>query len=242
MSRPRIYLNQPLASGTTVTLDDERAHYLNRVLRLSAGATVRAFNGGQDEFAATVLSARKGAVTLSIGESVRNTAESSLSIRLLQGIARGERMDFVMQKATELGVQRITPVFTDFSVVKLNAERALKRLQHWENVVRSACEQCGRSHLPTIDRPAPLVDVLAASGGAANKLIFVPGADTPLRDIATSSSVDILIGPEGGLSPQEQQRASTAGFRAVALGPRTLRTETAALAAIAALQTLGGDF
>ncbi|MEM7503097.1 MAG: 16S rRNA (uracil(1498)-N(3))-methyltransferase [Pseudomonadota bacterium] len=242
MSRPRIYLSQPLESGTTVTLSDERSHYLSRVLRLSTGAKVQAFNGGDEDFAATVLSVRKSRVELSIGESVRNTAEPSLSIRLLQGVARGERMDFVVQKATELGVRRISPVFTDFSVVKLNAERAEKRLQHWENVVRSACEQCGRSQLPTVDRPTPLHEVLTASVGAANRLMFVPDAEIPLRDITATDDVDILIGPEGGFSPQEQRIATAAGFRAVALGPRTLRTETAALAAIAALQTLWGDF
>lgn len=242
MSRSRIYVNEPLAPGTTVTLNDEQAHYLKRVLRLSTGATVHAFNGGDVDYAATVLSARKGRVELSIGESTRIATESSLAVRLLQGIARGERMDFVMQKATELGVARISPVFTDFSVVKLKAERAQKRLQHWENVVRSACEQCGRSRLPTVDRPQPLADALSAAERADCRLMFATNAETRLADIAPCDSVDILIGPEGGFSAQEEQIAAAAGFRAVALGPRTLRTETAALAAIAALQSMWGDF
>jgi 16S rRNA (uracil1498-N3)-methyltransferase len=161
---------------------------------------------------------------------------------LVQGISRGERMDFVIQKATELGVHRISPVLTEFSVVKLQADRASRRLLHWNKIAQSACEQCGRSKIPVIDEPSVLHDFLRGSTPAQSRLLLQPSATTSLHQIGRPESViDLLIGPEGGISDSETEMLLDAGFKAVSLGPRVLRTETAALAAVAILQAKWGD-
>jgi 16S rRNA (uracil1498-N3)-methyltransferase len=168
--------------------------------------------------------------------------ESPLSLTLVQGVSRGERMDLVMQKATELGVARLIPVMTERSVVKLDAAQAAKRLQHWQGVVAAACEQSGRAWLPEVLPPQPLLKWLAQPAKEGEqRFLLHPGSSTRARDLPALRSATLLIGPEGGLAPQEREAALLAGFQDLSLGPRILRTETAALAALAALQAVAGD-
>lgn len=224
-------------------LNGDRARYLGRVLRLRVGDTITVFDGSGAEWAASISAMTKSTATLELGERREPATESPLRIHLVQGISRGERMDFVVQKATELGVARITPVLTEYGVVKLDDERATKRREHWEGVAASACEQSGRTCLPQIDEPLPLKNWFGAKPNSADlDLILAPGANTALARIdAPQTRVCILIGPEGGFSEVEYEDAEIAGFRAVSLGPRILRTETAAAAALAVMQANWGD-
>lgn len=242
MREIRLHVPQPLHSGELVELPTEVVRHVRQVLRLRDGAEVVLFDGRGGEFAAQLQAAGRAGMLARIGEHRAIERESPLGITLLQGIARGERMDFVVQKATELGVRRIVPVMTARCVVQLGAERADRRREHWLAVAASACEQCGRNRLPLIGEPLTLAAALNASTDALRWLLE-PDAGATLREVLVEGSRDItlLIGPEGGLEPQEQQLALQAGFRALRFGPRILRTETAALATIAALQCLAGD-
>ena len=243
MALKRLHVAEKLAAGAELRLGDEAARYLGRVLRLRTGDTVHVFNGDDGEWSATISRFGKNRVTLLLHEAVENTAEPELEIHLVQGISRGERMDFVVQKATELGVARITPVLTDYGVVKLDGERAEKRRMHWQGVAASACEQSGRIRPPVVDTPLPLNDWLGAGrAGDAAHLILRPGAGKPLGAVETvEAGLCLLVGPEGGFSEREYDDAEFAGFEPVTLGPRVLRTETAAVAAIAIAQALWGD-
>ncbi len=243
MPRTRLYIGGRYGTGSEMELDTDRSRYLTRVLRLRGGDSLLVFNGDGDEFRATMLVAGKNSATLRIDEKTVARTESPLRVHLVQGISRGERMDFVVQKATELGVKRITPVLTDYGVVKLDARRAGKRRDHWQKVAASACEQCGRVRLPLVDAPLSLKDWFGeAPANVDTQLILKPGAESPLSAVAAPpTKVCMLIGPEGGFSDSEYEDAGIAGFRPVAIGPRILRTETAAVAAIAVLQSLWGD-
>ena len=240
MSHTRLYVEHRLGPGAELGLGVEAARYLGRVLRLQAGDVLSVFNGNDGEWRASILAIGKDRVALQVGEALVTNTESALRIHLVQGISRGERMDFVVQKATELGVERITPVLTDHGTVRLDAARAAKRRDHWQRVARSACEQSGRTRPPRLDLPVPLNTWFGAAGGPG--LIFVPGATATLSGCAApDGGLCLLIGPEGGFSEREYKDASLAGFSPVALGPRTLRTETAAVAALAIVQSLWGD-
>jgi 16S rRNA (uracil1498-N3)-methyltransferase len=243
MALKRLHVAEKLAAGAELRLGDEAARYLGRVLRLRTGDTVHVFNGDDGEWSATISRFGKNRVTLLLHEAVENTAEPELEVHLVQGISRGERMDFVVQKATELGVARITPVLTDYGVVKLDGERAEKRRMHWQGVAASACEQSGRIRPPLVDTPLPLNDWLGMGrAGDAVHLILRPGAGKPLGGVETvEAGLCLLVGPEGGFSEREYDDAEFAGFEPVTLGPRVLRTETAAVAAIAIAQALWGD-
>ncbi len=242
MSRHRLFIPQPIADGEELCLDAEQAHYLSRVLRLKAGSEVLLFDGSGYEYPSLITEVDKKRVLLRPGTPILRNVESPLQIRLVQSISRGERMDFVIQKATELGVHRISPVLTEFSVVKLQADRASRRLAHWNKIAQSACEQCGRSRIPVIDEPSVLHDFLRANIPAECRLMLKPSAGTSLHQVDTAeSTIDLLIGPEGGISDTETEMLLDAGFNAVSLGPRVLRTETAALAAVAILQAKWGD-
>jgi 16S rRNA (uracil1498-N3)-methyltransferase len=218
-------------------------HYLSRVLRLGVGDSLSVFDGEGSEFAATISRMSKTTATLRIGEKTLTDTESGLRVHLVQGISRGERMDFVVQKATELGVKRITPVLTEYGVVKLDASRAEKRCNHWQKVAANACEQSGRVRLPLIDSPIPLKNWFGGKPERVDtELILKPGATTPLSEIdAPETKVCVLIGPEGGFSDIEYEDADVAGFQPVSLGPRVLRTETASIAVLAILQSSWGD-
>jgi len=241
--KTRLFVSRALINGADVLLEGDRARYLGRVLRLRVGDEITVFNGEGPEWAATIGGMTKSTATLRIGNSHEAGSESPLKIHLVQGISRGERMDFVVQKATELGVKRITPVLTEYGVVKLDPARREKRRDHWESVATNACEQSGRTRLPLIDPPMTLRDWFGAKPAAVDaELILAPGASTSLAAINTpTTKVCLLIGPEGGFSASEYEDAAIAGFEAVALGPRVLRTETAAVAALSVLQSRWGD-
>ncbi len=243
MSHRRLFINEPLSEGAEITADSDKARYLGKVLRLHCGDVISVFNGDDGEYDATLTRLSKNAVTLLVGASIVAKTESPLKVHLVQGISRGERMDIVVQKATELGVKRITPVLTEYGVVKLAADRAQKRRQHWQKVAISACEQSGRVRPPLVEAPLALKEWFGARSPAADTdLILRPGAPAPLESIGRpSTKVCLLIGPEGGFSQTEYEDADISGFTPVSLGPRILRTETAAIAAISVIQALWGD-
>lgn len=240
----RLFVEDSLVSGTQLTLANELSHYVARVLRLKAGDALTLFDGRGGEFAATVSKVSKKGVVVMTGEKSSRECESPLSIHLVQGISRGGRMDFVVQKSTELGVVRVTPVITEFSVVKLDGSKRDKRARHWTRIAQSACEQSGRNRVPVIGEPCTFDEWLKSltAGERRLRLVLEPSAPATLAAMeAEPAAVDLLIGPEGGLSERELEQACAAGFIAIGFGPRILRTETAAIAAIGALQARWGD-
>lgn len=242
MRIPRCFVDQPLRAGQNLMLGEAASTHLVRVLRLSVGDACRLFNGDGLDYPATLTLAGKRGVEVAVDTAVAVSNESTLQITLLQGIARGEKMDLILQKATELGVQRIVPVTTERTEVKLDAERSERRLQHWRGVLIAACEQCGRARVPELAAPQALPQALLEARGEA-AYVLDPTAALRLTDLPMPlTAVRLLVGPEGGLAPRDLQAASAAGFRGLRLGPRVLRTETAGLAALAALQALRGDF
>ncbi|MCU7929169.1 MAG: 16S rRNA (uracil(1498)-N(3))-methyltransferase [Candidatus Thiodiazotropha sp. (ex Codakia rugifera)] len=242
MRVPRFYTHQPLREGAEIILEEEPSHHLRQVLRLRAGGEINLFNDNGDEYTAILTHVSKQRVNATLGTQLRREPESKLTVHLLIGISRGERMDFALQKATELGVCHITPVFTKRCVVKLDEKKSTSRVAHWNRLVINACEQSGRCRIPTIDHPLELKDAIARQDSTLALLLDhrshkrLDHIDNP------DSSVSILIGPEGGLSSDERDLALQHGFIAIRLGPRIMRTETAPLATIAAIQTLWGDF
>lgn len=239
----RLLVSDRLGNGRDIRLDGDQAHYVARVLRLKPGDTVHVFNGDDGEWRATLATVTREAVHLQVGSEVATATESPLRAHLVQGISRGERMDFVVQKATELGVKRITPVFTAHGVVKLDDARAEKRREHWQRIAASACEQSGRVRPPLVDAPLPLNEWFGGGFAADSvQLVLAPGAPDALAAVdMPRPKLCVLVGPEGGFSERELDDAAAAGFRAVSLGPRILRTESAALAALAVAQLLWGD-
>jgi 16S rRNA (uracil1498-N3)-methyltransferase len=241
MRLTRVYVDAPLASGMRVTLQGSAAGHLTRVLRLRVGEALTVFNGAGGEYAASIEHAHAGRVAVAIGELRAIERESPLTLTLAQGVSRGERMDLVVQKATELGASGLTPVLAERSVVRLTAQQAERRLNHWRAIAIAACEQSGRNRLPAIASPVPLKDFLRTSDGSM-RLVLSPAATATLADLPRLvSAVTVLIGPEGGLAEAEQEAAVAAGFKPVRLGPRVLRTETAAIAALTLLQREFGD-
>ena len=242
MSVPRFYLDHALAQGARFTLPPGPARHAAKALRLGAGDTVTLFNGRGGEYSARIERIQKDEVAVSVTGFADIERESPLRVMLAQGISSGERMDYTLQKAVELGVTAIQPLAAKRSVVKLAGERADRRVAHWQGVVASACEQCGRNHVPEVAAPLPLANWLGQHGGG--RLLFLsPLADTRLADLPAPAAMDCLVaGPEGGFEPDEIAALQAAGAVPVRLGVRVLRTETAALAALAAMQTLWGDF
>jgi 16S rRNA (uracil1498-N3)-methyltransferase len=250
MRLTRVFVDAPLASGAAVQLPEEAAGHLVRVLRLQAGDAIRLFNGQDGEFDASIESIRKHGATALVGIHHAIERESPLQVTLLQGIARGDKMDLILQKATELGVTAVVPVTTARSSVRLDEKTTQRKHEHWQGVLTSACEQCGRNRIPMLGAASPLLAAVTADQ-AQLKLLLEPDTHTAsLKTLHAAAyhtammnpTVSLLIGPEGGLDPQEVQLAKQAGFVSCQLGPRVLRTETAALAALAALQALAGDF
>lgn len=238
---PRLYISSGLRSGGEVRLSGvARAH--TAALRLRTGDAVRLFDGSGGEYAAILVQSGRE-MHASIGLFDGSDRESPLQIRLAQCLSSGDRMDITLQKATELGVTAIQPLQSVRSIVRLDAERMARRHSHWRNVVISACEQCGRNSVPSVAPVQDLGSWLAAPPQRASglRLVLWPEATVRLRQIPCAGQISLLVGPEGGLSPEEQQLAQAAGFIGVRLGPRVLRTETAPLAALAALQAMWGD-
>ena len=242
MRLTRSHVDLPLRVGDEIALPDDVAAHLLRVLRLQAGDACVLFNGDGHDFDARIVAGGKREARAEILAARRIDNESPLRIVLIQGIARGEKMDWILQKATELGVATILPVNSERSEVKLDAQRADKRLAHWRGIAISACEQSGRACVPVIPAPQSLAQAVLQREGRGFLLDpFAHASLAALRD-ATMASCTIAIGPEGGWSPRDREQLLAAGFEGVRLGPRVLRTETAGIAAIAALQVLCGDF
>ena len=241
--KTRLFVSSALINDTEIELDGDQARYLSRALRARVGDRLNLFDGNGAEWTAAILQISKNTVTLRIDDSHEAGTESPLRVHLVQGISRGERMDFVVQKATELGVKRITPVLTEYSMVKLDGSRAEKRRDHWQRIATSACEQSGRVRLPLIDTPIPLKNWLGDKPQRIDtELILKPGAAATLPSLRPpETKICVLVGPEGGFSDSEYEDAEISGFKAVSLGPRVLRTETAAIATLAMLQSLWGD-
>ena len=245
MRLTRVFLDVALAPGATVALSEQTASHLVRVLRLREGDTCVLFNGdGRDHRARIVESGKRRTVVEVLGaEPVEN--ESPLRIVLLQGIARGEKMDLILQKATELGVARIVPVESERSEVRLDGARLARRIEHWRAVVVAACEQCGRARLPEIEAPVAIGAIGGIAHPAGLRLTLDPQGEHALPALASRMPADggvaIAIGPEGGWAPRDREQLRAAGYEGLRLGPRILRTETAGLAAIAALQAMYGD-
>jgi len=240
----RCHVDAMLLPGQAVVLSEDKSQHLLRVLRLREGDPVVLFNGDGANHTARITIAAKKAVELLVEAREPLDNESPLAITLLQGVARGDKMDLILQKATELGVHAIQPVLTERTEVKLEGERAERRLLHWRGVVSAACEQSGRTRLPTVAEARPLHEALAGLPDRARCLILDPRHGRALKALALDPAkpVVLVVGPEGGLGERDLRQLGRAGFEGVQLGPRVLRTETAGLAVLAALQALYGDW
>jgi len=236
----RLYYPHPLQPGAAIDFDDRAVRHLSRVLRLRPGDPILLFDGSGADFTAQLIRCDRKVCTAHVIAQQAVEPEVGLRIHLGIGISRGERMDFAIQKSVELGVSEITPLVTARNVVRLDAERRDRRLAHWQGVLLSACEQSGRSRLPVLHPPAGLADWLIGRQGG---LMLDHQAKAGLCDQpAPGDALGLLVGPEGGLGTSERDQAAAAGFTSVRLGPRVMRTETAPLAALAAIQVLWGDF
>lgn len=240
MRIPRIYHPGAIALNSEFPLDDEAANHVGRVLRMPAGSELQLFNGDGFNYPARISNSDKKRVFVIANAQQANPVESPVKIHLGQGISRGDRMDFAIQKAVELGVTEITPLFTERCGVKLDGERLAKRNEQWQKIAISACEQSGRSIVPLV-HPAISLDAWLAQPTKELKLTLHPWAKDTIKTLTPSTELRLVIGPEGGFSEQEMTRTAAAGFIGIQLGPRVLRTETAALTAISALQLQFGD-
>jgi 16S rRNA (uracil1498-N3)-methyltransferase len=240
MRLTRVYVASPLTTGSVVELPPDTAAHVAKVLRARAGGELTLFSGDGREFLGAIESIRGARVTAAIGNGTPVDRESPLAVTLLQCIPRGDRMDFIVQKATELGVTRLVPVLSQRSVVRLDAAQAEAKAVHWRAVAVNACEQCGRNRLPVIDVPSGLIDYLGESTPTCPRLVLEPDS-LPGPPPMLGAAVEIAVGPEGGFTPEELEALRLAGFLGVRLGPRILRTETAAIAAVTWLQSHYGD-
>lgn len=237
---PRIFHPEPLQAGSEISLPPGPAQHVAKVLRLGEGAQLIMFDGLGGHYTGSITACDKRSVQVRLGSHCESTTESPLRITLAQGVSRGERMDLTIQKAVELGVSRIVPLDTERSVVRLKGDRLEKKQQHWQGVIQSACEQCGRDVIPEL-LPSQRLENWLQQEVRGSALLLDPCAAQGIGGLPDSNEVTLLIGPEGGLSRMEIHAAHDAGFHGVRLGPRVLRTETAALAAIAVLQSHWGD-
>ncbi len=237
----RIYTSRPLSSGQSIDLEAGPSHHLAGALRLTAGDSFTVFNGAAGEYPATIESVGKKSLTVRLGKRIDRSSESTLRIHLGIAISRSDRMDWIVQKSTELGVAKVTPLFTERSTVKLKGERARKKLNHWRQIAISACEQCGRNQLPQI-APVVQLEQWLKRDLPEQRFVLDHRSGHSVAELGqNASAIALLIGPEGGLAEAEIASALTQKFSALTLGPRVLRTETAPLAAIAILQARWGD-
>lgn len=240
-SAPRFFVPARLSAGAELELPERAAHHCG-VLRLRSNDFITLFNGEGGEYAAELTRISRDVAYARVISRQAIERESPLAITLAQCISSGDRMDVALQKSTELGVARVVPIASARSVVRLSSERADRRLAHWRNVIIAACEQCGRNRIPEVAGIVELEPFLSsASGGEGLRLLLAPGAPRSLKQLERTTAVTLLIGPEGGLAPEEQRRAEISGFVPISFGGRVLRTETAPLAAIAAMQAMWGD-
>ena len=237
----RVHTHRALEPDSEIVVDGKAAHYLGRVLRLGIGEVIVLFNGDGHDYVAELVRFGKGEVALALTSRLPAIREPGVKITIAQAISRGERMDQTLQKCTELGATRFQPLLSERVEVKLKSDKLSSRVEHWQGVVISACEQCGRAVIPEVLEPQTLYEWLALSSDD-RRLVLTPGAERPLARMEFSDRVGIAIGPEGGFSESEQEQMAVHGVEAVSLGPRVLRTETAAPAAVAVIQALVGDF
>lgn len=238
----RVYQNQTLKVNTDLQLDEQASHHLSRVLRMAVGDALTVFNGEGGEYEAVIQQINKKNMVVKLVQFSPREAESPINITLAQGLARGEKMDFIVQKAVELGVKQVVPLITERCNVKLEGAREEKRVQHWQSVAVSACEQSGRNYVPTVSAPINLATWL--SQAKADKCFVLSPHVTdkmPEEKLPAGTNIILLIGPEGGLSDAEVKAAIAHGFLPLNLGPRVLRTETAPLVSITMLQAYYGD-
>lgn len=240
MRTPRIFVDATLTTGLEYIIEGQAAHHISRVLRLSVNAPLIMFNNTGYEFAATISDIRKDKVTAVITEQHQLENTSPINITLVQALAKGEKMDFIVQKATELGVSRVLPVATARSVSKLSADKIDKKIQHWEKVMISACEQSGRTRLVDILTPCSLSEALNIAAGSC-AIYFDPLSTDTLSNIPPQKNVTFFIGPEGGFSDEEISTFKNRDFQGIQFGSRILRTETAAIATLSAAGALWGD-
>ena len=240
MRIPRIHTGSPLAAGHQCELDDNAAQHVGRVLRMQPEQELLLFNGDGYDYRASIVAASKKNVTVEVHEQLENTTESPLNVVLGQTLSKGDRMDYAVQKAVEMGVSQIVPLSTERCDVKLKGDRD-KRLRHWQQVAISAAEQCGRARVPEILPVMTLSQWLEHTQGCDVRLVLHHRTGQNLASMTRPATVALMIGPEGGLSPGEILQAEAGGFVPVALGPRVLRTETAPVAALALCQWLWGD-
>jgi 16S rRNA (uracil1498-N3)-methyltransferase len=239
----RLYTPQALIQGEELAVTGQTVHHLAHVLRVRCGAVVQLFDGRGCEHRALVKTIKRTEIMLEIAEPIVALQESSLDITLLQGIARNDRMDLILQKAVELGVKTIQPLWMQRSQAHMNKTRLEKRINHWLGIIISACEQCGRATVPHLAEPLHFTDCMIAQNTSGLHFLLQPDSTTGLGAVNPSDKrIHLLVGPEGGLNTDEQLLAKSAGFTGIHLGPRILRTETAALAALAGMQALWGDF
>jgi len=238
MKKIRLYQNTVFKVGDKVSLEKNNEHHLLKVLRFPVGNNITLFNGDGFDYQAIVISTKK-TYKVEVLSQQKNESESSLDVTLAQGITKGEKMDFLIQKAVELGVSRIIPMQTEHCVVRLKAEKVAKRINHWQKIANHACGQSGRSVIVDISLPQTLTELLNKSNH--NGFVLYHRATENLQTVEKPSKATILIGPEGGLSDAEIKQATNAGFQPLLLGKRILRTETASLVAIANMQLLWGS-
>lgn len=241
MRIPRVYSASPITPNAEMTLGADLAHYLGKVLRMAPGRPLILFDGRGGEYSAEILSIAKQAITVLVGDFDDVSRESPLAIDLAIGVSRGERFDWVLQKATELGVGAIFPLMTERVEVKLTGDRLAKKMAHWQQIVISACEQSQRTCVPQVHAPQGLSQWLAARPEGLGFVLHHRSAQSLADYPGSTDSVSLLVGPEGGLTDEEIQLAQAKGFNALQLGPRVLRTETAPIAALSLLQNRWGD-
>jgi 16S rRNA (uracil1498-N3)-methyltransferase len=237
----RVYLDAALIPGAVVELPSDTASHLAKVLRARSGDELTLFNGDGREFGGAIDTVRGSRVTACVGDGRQIDRESPFAVTLVQCVPRGDRMDFIVQKATELGVVRIVPVLSQRSVARLDDRQSESKAAHWRAVAVSACEQCGRNRLPDMEVPRQLINYLAESTADGPRLVLEPELESKDAAMNLGTAAEIAIGPEGGFAPDELEAFRLAGFSRVSLGPRVLRTETAAIAAVTWLQTRFGD-
>jgi 16S rRNA (uracil1498-N3)-methyltransferase len=238
----RVFIAAPLAAGPGFRLPPAAAHHVGRVLRLRPGDPLVLFDGGGGEFPARIVDCTGDGVFVEIGPRTACEREAPLALTLAQALQAADKMDLTIQKAVELGATRIVPLAAERSVLKLAGERAERRQAHWRQVIVAACEQCGRNRLPRLEPVQPLAQWLATPSTADLRLLLSPSAGSGLAAVPAAAEIELLCGPEGGFSGHEAAAARAAGFRGLRLGPRILRSETAGLAALAAIQARFGDF
>ena len=240
MSKHRFYIDNPLDPGNEITLVS-KAHYIIHVLRLNVDDNIRIFNGHGHEYTAKITKINKNNITLLIGNSACYEKKSSNKIRIAQCLIKKPKMDLLLQKTTELGVDIITPLNSEFSVIKIKDDQLITKKLHWEKITQSACEQSGRNYIPSIEDPISMSKFLCKKNDNL-KIILDPSADITIGDIKTAKKqIDILIGPEGGISHEEKRLAYENNYIGVSLGPKILRSETAAIAILAIIQSHWGD-